>query len=177
MTTEQQQKKKRIDTAAKGRRIARKAVELLQARDYLVEMASPVLKWWKTRDGRLVPLSVKHDYFGLWDLIAQSPRGRLHCFQVTTPDHLAHRRARILESPWRPSSADAILVWHGGRGKQYFAVWPGPTFSEATQIWRVVRRRRRGRGSALSQPAAKVSEGERVVAAVPVAPPPDAPSG
>lgn len=176
MNTEQQ-KKKRIDTAAKGRRIARMAADLLRARDYLVEMASPILRWWKAPDGRLVPLTVKHDFFGVWDLMAQSPRGRIRCFQVTTPDHLAHRRAHILDSPWRSSPADAILVWHGGRGNQYFAVWPGPDFSEATQVWRVPRRRRRARGRSLRQPAAEVGERERVVLPGAIPPPSHAPSG
>jgi len=125
------------NSAAKGRKLVNYAKAILEARGARVETAGNQIAWFQNSAGRWVPRSLKHDYFGVWDLLALWPEPYKRAFyQVTTATHVSHRREKILAAgSWNPY--DAIVAWYGGRGR-HFKVYYGPDFAEATERWDMI---------------------------------------
>ena len=142
-------RKQRRDAHAKGLRLQRLARECLEAQGWLVEAAQNAVVWIKDKKrplGPLRPISVHHDLFGLWDLIAvrsiyvtnPAPpdaaffdimgRPRQVAFvQVTVLEHVSQRRSLIIRSGFPLKEDDVILGWKGGRDR-HFRVFRGPGF-------------------------------------------------
>lgn len=122
----------RKNTALKGRKLVQYAKAILESQGARVEVAANQIRWWKDASTqRWVPRSVKHDFFGVWDLLAVWPTQRgFH--QVTTLANLASHREKILAAgPWSP--ADGLWAWVGGQGR-HFRLYHGPAFDqEATR--------------------------------------------
>ena len=146
-----------ISATAKGRTLQNHARKCFEAQGARVETARNVVRWIPRgpeadrirvdAKGRcvschsqalMIPQSVAHDFFEIWDGVAVwgwaddqnngETRRRHSWYQVTTLDHLAHRRAKILTSGFPTTSDDMILAWVGGRGR-HFRVFRGPLFS------------------------------------------------
>ena len=133
-----QAKKARLNAAAKGRRLVQLAKAFLEARGCVVEVAANQIRWWKNPQGRMIPRSVHHDLFGVWDLLAVSQAERAF-YQVTTLSEVSHRREKILASGFPADPRDAILAWVGGRGR-HFRVLRGPDFTTASaERWEPVK--------------------------------------
>ena len=89
--------------------------------------------------GRLRPISVGEDLFGVFDGVAVAEpdippgltgysRERYVCFfQVTDVANVSHRRAKLLASRFPADGSDVLLGFVGGRGRQ-FRVLRGPMF-------------------------------------------------
>ena len=82
--------------------------------------------------GRLRPISVGEDLFGVFDGVAVRPRAfdpfRGVCFfQVTDVANVSHRRAKMLAAEFPAGGSDLLLGFVGGRGR-HFRVLRGPTF-------------------------------------------------
>ena len=122
------------DTAAKGRKLVNLAAKILESKGAKVEIAGNQVRWWQDKaTKRWVPRSVKHDFFGVWDMIAVLPSGDRTFCQVTTLHNVSDRRRKILESGvwW---SGDAILAYVG-RPRRHFRVYRGPLFQDAEETW------------------------------------------
>lgn len=119
---------KRAAASAKGARLEKLARALYEAEGCRVESAPKVVRWVKLPDeAELKPRSARHDFFGVWDLIAVDPAGRVVFVQVTVVAEVAHRRRKILTSGF-PAGAPAVILAYAGRG--LFRVFLGPTFTE-----------------------------------------------
>lgn len=135
---------------AKGQRWEKLAQLALEALGCKVEPAPKVLAWvpswtWPkspelraeaVRLGerpKMEPRSQRHDFFGVWDMIAVETRGLsaglVRFVQVTDPHNLAAHRRKILDSGW-PSREDDLLVAYVGRAT--FEVYHGPGFERRT---------------------------------------------
>jgi hypothetical protein len=136
------EKSKRRSAHAKGLRLQRLARECLEAEGWLVEAAQNAVVW--VQDKRrtaisiagmkpaLRPISIHHDIFGLWDLIAVhevlNPRHRnIALIQVTVLEHISERRRTIIKSGFPCSTDDMLLGWKGGHDR-HFRVFRGPAF-------------------------------------------------
>jgi hypothetical protein len=120
------------------------AKRYFEATGCLVETAPNVVRWVpKTvevsepgaigvgyvKDTTMVPRSQRHDFFGIWDVIAVRYTGR--CFvQVTDSAHMSARRQKVLASRFPCTGADQI--W-GYKGRGWFRVWRGPEFDAGTE--------------------------------------------
>jgi hypothetical protein len=143
VTADVKTKRKRANNIAKGRKLVGYAKAILEAQGCLVDVATNALRWqFVPETGTRIPRSVRHDFFGVWDIIAVSRYGSERSFyQVTTRENLSHRRDKILAAAedanrqW--SSGDAILCYRKGRGR-HFEVFYGPDFSERRTRWELV---------------------------------------
>ena len=117
----------RKGTAAKGRRLQRMAKAYYESLGARVEIARNGVLWLpsKTGGGRF-PISQRHDYFGLWDLLLAWPDGRRGFVQVTTYDGTRERRTKILDAKFPATGEDTIL---GYEGQKTFRVLRGPGFT------------------------------------------------
>jgi hypothetical protein len=136
----------RVRASAKGARLERLARRLFEQDGYLVETAPKVLHWEVPRNdpgGPLIPRSTRHDFFGIWDLVAITLSGRPAFIQVTTPENKSHRRRKILESEWPISQEhkDDLILGYAGRG--IFRVWIGPDYLNETRPRHVPPERRK----------------------------------
>ena len=138
--------RRKAGTRAKGTRLEGLAKRALEAQGALVEPAPRRVFWSPERGfGTVVggptastnvqpdgqgeppgqrfpgyrPRAMRSDFFSLWDLLAVWPDGTRVFYQVTTPDHLSHRRRKILAAKFPVTPVDAILVFHGGRGRHF----------------------------------------------------------
>jgi hypothetical protein len=122
------------NTALKGRKLVNFAKAILEAQGAKVEVAQNVVRWWQDKaTKRWVPRSVKHDLFGVWDILAIHKDGARVFYQVTTLDNLSGRREKI-KAAGQWTASDAILAWVKGRGR-HFRVYYGPDFDESIQRW------------------------------------------
>ena len=107
-----------MSTNSKGTYYEKKSMDILEKRGYRVERALPKVIWVKGR-----PLSIHHDFFGLFDLIAVRPDGMLFV-QVKYYGENTHARGKedvkgALEFPapvhsklmhlWRKQGNKAVL--------------------------------------------------------------------
>lgn len=97
-----------------------------------MEIAPNVVRWIKlpAGAGRMVPRSMHHDFFGIWDAVAfwSLPGGpydhRAGCYQVTVDRNVSDRRRKILAAGFPHNEADAILGYVAGR-RRHFRVYRG----------------------------------------------------
>ena len=129
-----------VSNVAKGRRLVQLARKILEAQGCWVEVAQNAVRWIpkKAPGTGLMPISVHHDFFSVWDLIAIWPDGTRHFYQVTTMPEVSHRRKKIAESGFPATGLDAILGYHGGRGRS-FRVFYGPGFETWEETWKPVK--------------------------------------
>lgn len=140
-----------MSTTDKGQRLVRLARDILVANGYRVELAPNVVRWVPRPTnhavagypedrppGRLRPISMRHDWFGIWDLMFLNS-GTVRAFaQVTTLDNVAARRKKILASGFPAMSCDCLLGYVPGRAR-HFRVYRGPTFERwEGECWRPV---------------------------------------
>ena len=119
-------KPKKKNAEAKGRRLQHLARDYFLSLGCRVEVAPKVAFWMKDKKtGKWIALSKRHDYLGLWDLLIVYPDGTRAFAQVTTLNHVATKRAKILESKFPASEHDTIL---GHEGVRRFRVLQGPEF-------------------------------------------------
>ena len=124
----------------KGKELQRLAAAWLRELGCLVEVAHKGVAWIpkKAKLGappqagppkpqERVPISTRHDLFGLWDLALVWPDGRRGYAQVTTADHVSHKRVAIITSGFPCTAEDMVLGYEGGRGRS-FRVLRGPGF-------------------------------------------------
>lgn len=115
-----------LSTVAKGRRIVLLAKRCLEARGAMVEIAPNVVRWVKQLPtGKLVPRSLRHDFFGLFDIVAvPRDRGSGAFYQVTVDANVKDRRRKILAASFPHATTDAILGYVPGR-RRHFRVYRG----------------------------------------------------
>lgn len=125
------------NTRAKGHRLERLARQCLETQGFRVETAPNVVVWIKDpATGRQKPISTRHDFFGLWDLLAVGPSDGRGFVQVATLDHIAHRRAKILASGFPCTRSDILAGYKGGRDR-HFRLFRGPRFERWDgECWR-----------------------------------------
>lgn len=140
MTPDPAAKTKRLNASAKGRKLVQLAKAILEAQGCRVEVAANQVRWIPRKTGPgMTPISVHHDFFEVWDLLAVFPKRRRRLvrafFQVTTLPEASRRREKIIASDFPVMPEDAILAWVGGRGR-HFRVLRGPAFeTESTERW------------------------------------------
>lgn len=118
---------------AKGQRLERLVRHDLEAQGARVESAPKVVVWKRDVEaeeggaaaGARRPLTVRHDFFGVWDMLAVMPDGRRCMVQVTTLENVAHKRRKILASGFPATADDRILAQE--RGRLFRELW-GPDF-------------------------------------------------
>src|SRR5262245_26084040 len=142
-----------MSNVSKGRATMQMAKRCLEARGALwIETAVNAAKWVPGPQG-MRPISVRHDFFGLWDAICARAHhggiadgrnfgpGRVVYFvQATAVGDMARRRTKILESGF-PCVFEDLLMGYRGRGK--FRVLRGPRFDGAAEEWKAPRRDRK----------------------------------
>ncbi|SRR6266404_7398771 len=125
-----------MSNVAKGGRWQRKLKETLVAAGAQVEIAQKAVRWiphqpWMTSprpSGKgLVPITMKHDFFGLFDLIVAWPDGRLELWQVTDHANASHRRRKMLAGGF-PMTPACVLATY--KPRQPFTVFRGPMFAD-----------------------------------------------
>lgn len=105
----------------------------------LVETAVNVVRWIAPKEpgGPRMPISTRHDFFGVWDAIvidATKPPVRTTFFiQVTSVENMSARRRKILDSGFPCGRADLVMGYRGG-GR--FRVLRGPTFELEAEEWK-----------------------------------------
>lgn len=119
--------KKRRAADAKGKRLELAIKAHLEAEGWLVETAPKVTVWiWNPKLGAKVPISTRHDFFGVWDGVAVRQDAR-RFYQVTTVNNVAHKRRKIQLSYFPTRAADRIYAYVG-RPKRW-RVFTGPDFA------------------------------------------------
>lgn len=124
--------KKRRAADAKGKRLELQIRAYLESRGWLVETAPKVLVWaYVPAKGAKVPMSRRHDFFGVWDGVAVTidpfHDGERIFYQVTTLAHVARKRNNIAASPFPTGTHDRIYAYVGRSGK--WRVFYGPDFA------------------------------------------------
>lgn len=119
-------RKKKRAAEAKGRRLQ------YLARDYFVSLGARVCIAWKLTHwfpkpggGGMFAIQVRHDFYGLWDLIVCWPDGRRGFVQVTTLNNVAAKRTAILLERFPATAQDMIVGHEYGRT---FRLLRGPAF-------------------------------------------------
>lgn len=97
-----------VHTRRKGNRVQLKAIKELQSRGYVVSKAEQTLKFSKERD-----------MFGLFDLVAISPPGKILFLQTTTNRPHTHLRY-IKFSAEYPLIPIQQWVWYDNKGWKKF---------------------------------------------------------
>lgn len=130
-------------STAKGHAAVAMARRIFEARGAIMESAPNVVRWIPAVDAtggaKMIPRSMRHDFFGVWDLIVVEPAS-LHMdrptffVQVTEVGHLSHRRTKILESGFPTTVLDLVM---GYRGRGVFRVLRGPRFEGEGEEWKV----------------------------------------
>jgi hypothetical protein len=114
---------------ARGRRIQAIARDMLIQRGALVETAPNVVRRIidpKTREPKIITL--RHDFFNLWDFLCVWPDGERTFVQVTVLEEVPHRRRKIESHVFPCGRQDVLLGYKGGRDR-HFRVFRGPTFT------------------------------------------------
>lgn len=139
------------NAAAKGRKLVQLARHYLEAQGCLVEVAANVVRWVPGKVSQahripgdrasnpkgLVPISIHHDLFGLWDLIVLWPAGMRCFYQITVADGLRARRKKILIANFPLAAWDRIACYYPGRNR-HFRLYGPPGFEEWTgEVWRL----------------------------------------
>lgn len=101
-----------MSNSSKGKAYEREAMEVLKADGYMVEQAIPKTIW--IGAGRII--SVAHDFFGVWDIIAKKLGEPTLWVQVTTWESISPRRKKIQEYCWN-SDFDCPVIYARIRGK------------------------------------------------------------
>jgi len=128
----------RQKTNAKGRYIMKIAKRMFESQGAWVEVARNNVRWFpKKTGGGVFPLSMRHDFFGIWDAIVVYPKGRKRSqrifIQVTDVGNMSHRREKIVASGFPVSPHDLLL---GYRGRSWFRVLHGPDFQGEAEDWK-----------------------------------------
>lgn len=89
--------------------------------------------------GKMVPRSLRHDFFGLFDILAAYPSGRRALYQVTTLGNLSHRRRKMLAAlpPFQFHGDDAILAYVPGRRRHFRVCYADDKFEWRIIVWSV----------------------------------------
>lgn len=112
---------------AKGRRLQLLMRDYFVAQGCRVEVARKAVVWYfNERLGKRTFAQVRHDYYGLWDLIVQWPSGARTFCQVTTLHHVHDKRVKILQDGFPTTREDIIAGHEKGRT---FRVLRGPAFA------------------------------------------------
>lgn len=129
----------RQKSVAKGRYIMKIARRLFESQGAMVEVARNHVRFFPKKSGPgLFPLSMRHDFFGVWDAIVVFKPGNGRrvgaqriFIQVTDVGNMAHRKEKILSSGFPVSAHDLLL---GYRGRSKFRVLRGPEFNSAEEM-------------------------------------------
>ena len=131
-------KTRRASNVAKGRRIVGIARDILVGMGMRVEVAPLVAQRVRDRfkENGIRIITVKHDFFQVWDLLCVSRDGDRFFVQVTVQEEVPHRRSKILASGFPCRPMDLLLGWKGGRDR-HFRVFRGPGFERWDgECWR-----------------------------------------
>lgn len=126
---------KKRSTTAKGHAAMAMAARFFEARGEIIEKAYSVVTWIPKGAAR-VPISRRHDFFGVWDAIVVPTDDigrRVYFVQVTEISNVSHRREKILASGF-PCTPNDLLMGYRGRG--VFRVLRGPRFDEQAEEWK-----------------------------------------
>lgn len=130
-------KTSRQAAVARGRRIQAIARDMLIHRGALVETAPNVVRRIidrVTREPKIITL--RHDFFNLWDFLCVWPDGVRSFVQVTVLEEVPHRRRKIESHGFPVGNQDVLLGYKGGRDR-HFRVFRGPTFATwEGECWR-----------------------------------------
>lgn len=125
---EQDGRRRRRGAQARGYRLQRLVRHALEVEGAQVEVARKALVWKIDPDHPArppLPMSVRHDWFGCWDMVAVFADGRRSFVQVTTLTNVAPHRLKIIRSGFPATRDDAILAHERGR---VFRELRGPGF-------------------------------------------------
>lgn len=124
----------------KGQRLVRLVRDILMTQGYRVEIAPNVVRWIFKREGNTFtrfPITTRHDYFHVWDIMALNGIVRFFC-QVTTLEGVPGHRRKIVASEFPAGVSDCLLGYVAGRAR-HFRVYRGPTFARwEGECWRPV---------------------------------------
>lgn len=122
---------------ARGRRIQAIARDMLIQRGALVETAPNVVRRvTDPKTGEPKMITVRHDFFGLWDFMCVWPDNTRTFVQVTVLEGVADRRRKIESHHFPSDRQDVLLGYKGGRDR-HFRVFRGPTFAAwEGECWR-----------------------------------------
>ena len=109
---------------AKGKRLELMVKAWLESSGGRVELAPKVARWLPGSDGVRRPRTMRHDFFGVWDGVVVTPRRR-YFIQVTTLNHVATKREKIIASGFPVTIYDQVL---GYEGRRKWRVLHGPDF-------------------------------------------------
>lgn len=120
--------KKRRAAEAKGKRLELTIRAWLESQGWRVETAPKVTVWiWNPGKNAKVPISVRHDFFGVWDGIAVDEQSaRRGFYQVTTVSHIAHKRRKIEDAGFPATLYDTIFAYAGRPAR--WRILRGPDF-------------------------------------------------
>lgn len=139
-------RRRRPNPLRKGRELAALAAGILRAMGCRVETTQMAVRWLPIEKAppalrhkavnRLVPMSRRIDFWGIFDLIYVSADGKTRGgAQVTTATNASARRRKILRSGF-PANENDLLIAYYGRPRRRFVVYRGPAFVESHEEWR-----------------------------------------
>lgn len=89
---------------SKGNQWETEVRKILESEGYIVEKAHARLVWIKGR-----PISMSHDFYGAWDLIAKKGGFKTLWAQVSSIAHVSDKRSQIASFPWTSDFDDCRI--------------------------------------------------------------------
>jgi hypothetical protein len=120
-----------VSSRSRGNAYEKEVKDILVGQGFIVEKALPRLVW---IPGRRVPISSSHDFFGCWDLVAKKKGHKTLWVQVSTWEHMSHKRTQVKDFPWF-EDVDVCAIYArvrgGGKDKACFRI----AYAHEDYVW------------------------------------------
>lgn len=115
-----------MSRTSKGTSYEREVEKILQDKGYITERAYKKTIWAYNKKKRCYgPISISHDFFGSWDIIAKlkSKDRPTLWVQVTVWEEVSHKRGELMTFPWSPKHDECVIYARmRNKGRPHFRV-------------------------------------------------------